>query len=135
MKPIKQEDPFGCAVACVASVLGIGYQEALNIFRYGNKKAKTTGFYCKEIVKVLENKGLKYEYSYIKSKIKKKIYQDNTIVFLRRSHRYPEGHFLCRKGNFWMDSWVNFPTKVKKAGFRKRLPEKPIYVIYPVTSI
>ncbi len=133
MRPIKQEDPFGCAVACVASVLRIDYQEALHIFRDGNRKAKTTGFYCREIVSALEKEGLKYEYKYISSRFRKKIYKPGTIVFLRRSKKYPEGHYLCRTSSKeWMDSWFNFPSEKREAGFRKRLPEKSIYLIYPL---
>ena len=132
MKLIKQENPFGCAVACVASVLGIDYQEVLNLFSGGRNKAKTTGFYCKEIVEVLENEGLRYEYKYIKPKVRKKIYQHRVIIFLRRSKKYPEGHYLCRIGKRWMDPWFNFPAEKREAGFRKRLPEKPIYLIYPL---
>ena len=135
MKPIKQENEFGCAVACAAAVLQVDYLNALKLFSDGKKKAQNTGFYCREIVDVLTDQGLRYEYKYIKPKLRKRIYKEGVIVFLRRSRRYPEGHYLCRKGNFWMDSWINFPSEKREAGFRIRLPEKPIYVIYPVSAI
>jgi len=32
MEPIRQEDGLGCAVACVAFVLKIPYQQALTLF-------------------------------------------------------------------------------------------------------
>lgn len=131
MNPVKQEDLYGCGVACVAFVLRKDYQKALDLFSEGKQKAETTGFYCKEIIKVLENEGFKYEYRYIKSKIIRKIYKQGSVVFLRRSRKYPEGHYLCRVGKLWMDSWINFPSDEVRAGFRKRLPERPIYVIYP----
>ena len=131
MNAVKQEDSYGCGVACVGFILRKDYQKALGLFREGKQKAETTGFYCKEIVKVLENEGFKYEYRYIKSKIIGKIYKQGSIVFLRRSVKYPEGHYLCRVGKMWMDSWINFPSGEVRAGLRKRLPEKPIYVIYP----
>ncbi len=132
MNPVKQEDSFGCGVACVASILNISYQKALSLFKNGERKAKETGFYCREIVEVLGRGGLKYDYKYIKPKVRKKIYESGAIIFLGRSKKYPEGHYLSRVGNMWMDSWINFPLKKQKAGFRRRLPEKPIYVIYPV---
>lgn len=135
MRPIKQEDPFGCGVACIASILGINYQTALNLFDGGKEKAKATGFYCREIVKTLGKVDLKYEYKYIKPKIRKRTYTQGAIVFLRRSKKYPKGHYLSRSENMWLDPWVNFPLEEIKKGFRKRLPEKPIFVIYPVTIV
>ena len=135
MNLIKQEDPFGCGIACVASILKINYKTALSLFLDGRRKATETGFYCREIIEALENNGLKYEYKYLKSKTRKNMYKPGAIVFLRRSKRYPDGHYLTRSDNIWLDSWINFPSEEMKSGFRKRLPEKPIYVIYPVTTI
>lgn len=132
MRPVVQEDPLGCGVACVAFMLNISYQSSLALFRRGKNKATKTGFYCKEIVKVLKNEGLHYEYKYIKNKIKKKMYKTGSIIFIKRSNNYPAGHYLCRVGNVWMDPWINFPDIERKARFRRKLPEKPIYVIYAI---
>lgn len=132
MKKVVQEDPYGCGAACLASVLAVTYQEALSLFTAGKKKAKTFGFYCREIAAALKKEGLEYEYKYIKPKIKRKIYRDGTIVFVKRSKKYPAGHYLSRIDGKWMDPWINFPEENRKAGFRKRLPEKPIYGIIPI---
>lgn len=132
MKAIKQEDPYGCGAACVASVLNISYQEVLNLFTDGRSKSREVGFYCREMVGALEKKGLTYEYRYIKKRIRNKIYRTGTIVFVQRSKRYPAGHYLARIDDKWMDPWINFPAINVKAGFRKRLPERPIYAILPV---
>lgn len=130
MKPIKQEDRLGCAVACVSFRLNISYKNSLFLFEHGKKKAKNIGFLCKEVVRALGKGELNYKYNYIKDKIRKKICQPGTIVFLRRSKKYPAGHYLCRVNNKWMDPWINFPDTKIEAGFRKKLPEKPIYLIY-----
>ena len=135
MKLVKQEGLFGCGVACVASLLNCDYKSALNLFVDGNKKAHTTGFYCRDIIKALEGENLRYEHKYIKSKTRNYIYKQGAVVFVRRSGKYPEGHYLCRLEGLWMDPWINFPSEEVKAGFRKKLPEKPIYVIYPVTTV
>lgn len=132
MKPIKQEDRLGCAVACVSFRLNISYKTSLVLFRYGKRKAKNTGFLCKEIVEALGKREFNYKYNYVKDRVKNKIYQSGTIVFLKRSKKYPAGHYLCRADNKWMDPWINFPEENRKAGFRKRLPGKPIYVIFPI---
>lgn len=130
MRLIKQEDDFGCGVACVASLLEIDYQKALSLFWNGTNRALNEGFYCREIVKALNSSRLNYEFKYIKLPTKRKIYKPCTIVFVRRSKKYPAGHYLLRTENGWMDSWINFPEKPIKAGFLKRLPEKPIYGIF-----
>lgn len=131
MKPIKQEDPFGCGVACVAFVVNSSYKDCLELFEKGKKKALEQGFVCREIIEALRSKNLIYEYRYIKTGLRKKIYRRNTIVFIKRSKRYSIGHYLVRVNSKWMDPWINFPNERIKAGFRKRLPGKPIYMIYP----
>lgn len=131
MKPIKQEDGLGCVVACVAFILKITYQETLTLFRDGKRRVKEeANFYCPELVSILNNSGLKYRYGKLRKDNESKIYQENSIVFIERGKKYPYGHFLCRHNNSWMDPWSNLPDKNIKAGFRKRLPGKPIYVIF-----
>lgn len=137
-KAVVQEDPSGCGVACVAFVLGLTYPAALKLFKKGEYKADNCGFYCQEMTEVLNNQGKDFELKYIKEKIKRKIYRDHTIIFIKRSKKYPAGHLLCRYKNIWMDPWINFQKnkniKKAEAGFRKRLPGKPIYAILPKTS-
>lgn len=134
--PIIQEDSLGCGVACVAFVIGFNYQKTLKLFKKGGHKFNNQGFYCKELAGVLNNQGRNFEYRYIKGKTRKKIYQDNVIVFIKRSKKYPLGHYLCRYKKLWMDPWINFPEnkniKETRAGFRKRLPGRPIYAIIPI---
>jgi len=136
IKPIRQEDVFGCGVACVAYICGLNYTQALNLFRNGKIKAQRSGFLCKDIVRVLKQLGKKYEYRYVTSKIKQKIYKERVIVFIKKSKKYPAGHYLCRAKDGWMDSWINFPKskdiRRARAGFRKRLPGKAIYAILPI---
>ena len=130
MNPIQQEDLFGCGVACVAFILNIEYFKAKGLFKKGKYKARNSGFYCREIVDVLKRTRPNCTYKYIKPKIKNKIYQDSAIVFIKKSKNYPFGHYLVRDKNGWMDPWINFPDENIRAGFRKRLPGKAIYVIY-----
>jgi len=130
--PISQKDNFGCGVACLAFVTNKSYGKVLN--GLGKEKAKTRGFYCRELVNYLNKIGYQAEFHYLNKKWRRKIYQDKTIVFIKRSKQYPFGHYLVRYQNFWMDSWINFQKskdiKNAKAGFRKRLPGKPIYGIF-----
>ena len=128
MELVKQENELGCGVACVAAVLGRSYKNTLRLFP--RNRAECRGFICKEIVQALNRTGLKCEYKYIKPSLKDKIYKEGTIIFVQRSKKYPEGHYLVRASKKWMDPWINFPGKDRKAGFRKKLPGKAIYIIH-----
>lgn len=130
---IVQKDPYGCGIACVAFILNKEYFETLNLTKDGSFKAKNSGFSCKDLVMILRKEQKEYRYKYISTKLKKKIYNNYTIVFIKRSKRYPSGHYLCRYNKQWMDPWLNFQVNLNinkaKSGFRKRLPSKPIYMI------
>ncbi|MDP1689514.1 MAG: cysteine peptidase family C39 domain-containing protein [bacterium] len=132
-KSITQKDEMGCGVACLAFNLNCSYNKALQLLKGDRKKAKNYGFFCKDIVAGLHRSGENYQFKYIKTKIRNQIYQNQTIVFIKRSKKYPVGHYLCRYENLWMDPWINLPKdkniKNAKSGFRKRLPGHPIYMI------
>ena len=129
-KAITQKDSMGCSIACVAFVCGKSYDSAKKQFKNAGR-AKTNGFICKEIVESLARAGKSYKYNYIKRKSK---WKEGTIVFIKRSKRYPAGHFLARAADGWMDPWIDWSEcqdiRKAKAGFRKRLPGTPIYKIY-----
>lgn len=129
---VTQEHDFGCGAACTAFVSGQSYEYA--VARLGKYKAGNKGYSCRDIVRLLNRHGKQYEYKYLKPRLKKEIYKENTIVFIARSNRYPAGHYLVRHGSEWMDPWINFYLNddVSKAesGFRRRLPGRPIYALF-----
>jgi len=131
-KPVVQKDAMGCGLACIAFVVGKSYEQIVGIA--GREKAKNRGFYCRELVAILDRSGYFYQYRYLKPRLRKIIYRDDVIVFIKRSKKYPFGHYLVRYQNLWMDPWINFPkekdVKKAKAGFRKRLPGKAIYALF-----
>lgn len=134
MKPVVQGNLFGCSLACIAFLLGKQYQEIIQLV--DKKRAQTRGFYCKDLVELFFKLGLNYEYKYLKPRFRRKIYSDDVIVFIKRSKKYPNGHYLARLNGLWMDPWINFEQSANiqnaKAGFRKRLPGKPIYGLFPI---
>ncbi|MDO8657870.1 MAG: hypothetical protein Q7K55_03965 [Candidatus Levybacteria bacterium] len=133
MKPVKQEDGLGCAVACVAFILKIPYSEALDLFDDGKRRVKgIANFYCPEIVKILKNSGLTYSWKKLSYKNIELVNGSYSIVFIKRSKSHPYGHFLARYNEKWMDPWINLPKKSIKAGFREDLPGDPTYVIYRI---
>ena len=126
MKPVKQEDSLGCAVACVAFVLKIAYQDALTLFIEGERRVREeANFYCPEIVEILNNNGLIYSWAELDENNFSVINNNLSIVFIKRSYKYPVGHFLCRYNQKWMDPWINLPNRNINAGFREILPGDP----------
>lgn len=133
MEPVGQEDGLGCAVACVAFVLKIPYQQALTLFSDGKRRVREeANFYCPEIVQILKNAGLKYAWKKLPKNISEKEFNNLSIVFIKKSKTHPYGHFLCRYNNLWMDPWINLPDINIKAGFREALPGEPTYAILPL---
>jgi len=133
MRSVVQEDYLGCSVACVAFLCEENYQSAKRKYFRGLGDAGKTGFYCRDIVKALARAGKRCQCKYVK---RKRRWKDGTIVFVRRDKKYPKGHYLVKTARGWMDPWINFsverPLKEKaRSGFRKRLPGKAIYSIFP----
>lgn len=132
MNSITQLDPLGCGAACVSFIAQKSYSEV--VATLGRDYAKHRGFYCKDLIDILAKFGFSYAYKYVKPQLKSKIYQDGVIVFIKRSKKYPAGHYLTRYKDQWMDPWVNFCADSDianaKSGFRRRLPGKPIYALF-----
>lgn len=132
MYGVTQLNSYGCGLACVAFVTERNYQVVLKLTK--KDQANSKGFTCKELVELLSTYDKEYSYKYLKPKLKKKIYQDKVIVFIKRSKKYPAGHYLVRSDGMWMDPWINFQTnksiKEAESGFRKRLPGKPTYFLF-----
>ena len=134
---ITQEDDMGCGAACIAFAVTNSYQQVVSVL--GRDKAKTVGFQLKELVDALEQYGLNYHFKHVKPKMKHVIYQDGVIVFIKRSARYPYGHYLIRHSGLWADPWFNLVTdrNIDNAvsGFRQRLPGKAQWAILPLFSL
>ena len=131
MKKVVQEQPMGCGIACVASATGKTYGQVLKIVDI--RLASGRGYYCKELVDALAKFGMKYDYKKVTEKTKLLLLRKGTIVFIARSNNYPEGHYLLRTENRWMNPWINYPTiSPAKAGFEKKLPGKAQWVLFQV---
>lgn len=130
---VTQEFDFGCGIACFAFALNLTYKES--VFLLGPEQASSPKFYVKDLAKALNDAGLNYKSKHIKPHIRAQIYCEGTIVLIRRSKRYPVGHYLIRHGGYWMDPWINlvFNKNINqaKSGFRKRLPGTPMYALMP----
>lgn len=133
MPPQKHE--FGCGAACVACVTHSSYCDVVRDL--GLQRARTHGFYCRELVESLHRRGYQYEYRHIKPALRRIVYEPGVIVFVRRSRRYPAGHYVVRTSRGWADPWINMPRNRRisaaEAGVRLRLPGLPQYALFPVS--
>jgi ABC-type bacteriocin/lantibiotic exporter with double-glycine peptidase domain len=129
MKAVVQEHPLGCGLACVACVANVSYSKVLK--RVKSNLASTRGFYLKELVQALSKLGFNYVSGKLTEKTRKHLSREGTIVFIKRSRKYPAGHYLARTKKGWMNPWINFPSIVPaKAGFHARLPGTAQWIIY-----
>ncbi len=132
-KHLVQEHASGCGVAVTAQVANITYKKALGLFHDGEFRAELRGFYCREIIRSLRKKELNYRFFYLTRRNRRKIYKNKAIVYIKKSRKYPQGHYISRSNNLWIDPWINYPSIINtKSGTRRRLPGKPIYVILPI---
>ena len=133
---IKQEYDYGCGIACFAFATNQSYRTAADYL--GTKQAQSKRFWCKDFVAALNNYGLDYTHHYLTPRLRKRIYQEGTIILIRRSKHYPAGHYLIRHCGMWMDPWINLSKdnhmENAQAGFRKRLPGQAMYALLPGTK-
>jgi hypothetical protein len=125
---IPQEDDLGCGAACLAVLLKISYKKVISLLNE-NKIDIKNGLYFKQMIDVL-NKVVGKDFYFKHLKDKKLVYKNGMIVYIKRTNKFPFGHFLIRENNMWHDSWINLPSEPIVAGFRKRLPYKPSYFMY-----
>jgi hypothetical protein len=133
-KAVTQNHGMGCAVACVASVLGVSYASALKLFDKP-ESAWGGGYYCHEIVTALARGGLSYSYRKVESRLDPALKVGGAIVFTAPSKLYPGGHYLVRLARGWMNPWVNCPEIAPAKSARvSRLPADPTYVVFPLNT-
>ena len=119
---ITQEEPFGCAISCVAFRLNLSYSDAKGLFKHPEYSSRR-GYYCDDIVEALDNGGCEgYTFAQVDDDNRKFLDVSGTIVLIRRNVKYPAGHWLIRSGDKWVNPWINFPCmKPAKSGFQKEL--------------
>jgi hypothetical protein len=133
-KAITQEHALGCAAACVASLTGKSYKQALRLFSHP-EYAFTKGYYAREICKALKKAGMTYTYQKCTPSNKNILKMRNIIVFAAKTKKLPLGHFLLKTRKGWMNPWINYPSiKPAKSGFQKTFPGKPQWVIFPAIT-
>ncbi len=136
-----QKDLSGCGIACLANLLDKSYDSIKKDFE--NKFYSIgKGIKIFDIVNYLNTHNLKYKSKIFNRNKKNKFNSsetdkfsqiENSITLIVKSKKYPVGHYLLRTKKGWVDPWFDFPSIDNvKAGIRKKLPDDPWYVLYPV---
>ena len=132
IKLVVQEEPMGCAIACVAAILNLKYSNAKKLFT-NPKHAYGRGYYCKEIIQALGKGKKNYEFKKVTEKTKDLLNRNGTFVFIGGSEKYLCGHFLVKGEKGWMNPWYNYPKIAPaKAKFQKKFPGEAQWVIYSI---
>lgn len=130
MKTITQEELMGCGIACVAVAIDKSYKSTKKLFD-NPEYASTRGYYCRELLNVLNKKFNNYNFIRVNEKNKSLLKHDGVIVFIKRSKKYPAGHYLIKTEMGWMNPWINFPNiSPAKSGFQTKLPGEAQWIIY-----
>ena len=133
MNSVTQQHSYGCGIACTAFVSDREYKSIVE--EIGETQAQDRGFYCVELVSILNQLGLEYGWKFVTDKIYSDGIDEGSIIYLKRSNLYPEGHYLARTKNAWMDPWINLnendDVSKAKSGFIDHLPYRPSFVIRP----
>ena len=112
---VRQEDEWGCGVACVAARLGISYDEARARLEHvkGNPiNMEPKGLELDPIVHVLHEANVHVVADWYADD-----FPPGTIVYISGEPPYEWGHYLLKVAQGWMDPWANMPRQQRKAGF------------------
>lgn len=129
---VAQEESMGCGIACVASRLGITYQEAIK--KSGlSERSYTRGYYCRDLVKILNEFGEKYAFKKVGLRDKELVRANGSIVFAKRGKKYLVGHWLLKTPYGWMDPWINWPSiHPSIAGYHQKFPGEAQWIVYEI---
>jgi len=131
-KTISQEMPYGCGIACFAFVADLTYKAAEQFL--GDQQAKSDRFVVKHFREELNRFGLHYESKHVRPQdiVEPK---EGMIVLLRRSKRFPVGHYLAYHEGKWMDPYINLEEdhefRDPVSGYRDILPGSVMYMLTP----
>lgn len=127
---VEQKEEWGCGVACVASFLGVPYEEARALLRKQKNgktvRAEPKGLELHHIALALQERG----YRVIADWKEADEYPQGTIVCISGKKPYDGDHYILKTRKGWMDPWHNIGLKEPcKADFRRDYPEGTEFLV------
>lgn len=131
---VSQEDEWGCAAACVASLIAVPYERAKRWLvkeKGAAVSAKHKGFEVDEIARALFKQGTKV----IADWNPPATLPDGTIVCLYSRVRFRDFHYVLKVPGGYMDPWFDLKQDKLEAKWRPALPKgTQVYVaLIPVS--
>ncbi|WP_258079282.1 hypothetical protein [Xanthomonas arboricola] len=125
---VSQKDEWGCAAACVASILDISYQRAKRLLekeKAGEIDDYPEGFEIDEIAHVLYKKDVKVVADWNPpAKL-----PSGTIVCIHSRVKYKSYHYLLKVPGGYMDPWFDLKKGIMAARLRAELPKNANLIV------
>lgn len=125
---VSQEDPWGCAAACVASLMGVPYARAKRWLEKEKGRPvseEPSGFEIDEIVNALFKRGVKLVADWNPTVP----LPDGAILCIHSRVRYRDYHYLLKAPGGYMDPWFDLKEGQMVGKVRASLPKgTKIYV-------
>ena len=124
---VSQEDKWGCGTACVASLLGVSYQEARELVEKVKGRSinsKPYGLQLDDIALALKEKKIKVIADWDPTEM-----PNGTIACITGEHPYDRDHYLLRTPHGWMDPWYDLEKNNMVAEYRERYPDDTDFLV------
>lgn len=125
---VSQEDEWGCGAACVASLLGVSYQEAKQLVETEKKRSvndKPRGLELHHIAIALQNEGVKVIADWDPATH----HPDGSIVCIGGKSRYKYEHYILKIPGGWMDPWYDLEKNNMVAKYREDYPDESYFLV------
>ncbi|WP_411851323.1 hypothetical protein ACLB90_01645 [Stenotrophomonas sp. LGBM10] len=120
-REVSQEDTWGCAAACVASLMAVPYARAKRWLEKEKGKpvgARPQGFEIDEIANALFKQGVKVVADWHPPSPP----PEGSIVCVHSPVRYRDYHYLLKVPGGYMDPWFDLKKGVMEGKLRASLP-------------
>ena len=124
---VAQEDEWGCGVACMASLLGVSYQNAKKLAEDAKGlaiNAEPGGLELHDIAIALQKAGVKVIADWDPADI-----PDGAIVCIRGKAPYADDHYILKTPSGWMDPWYNIGNNLREARSREEYPSGTYFLV------
>lgn len=130
---VRQEEDFGCGIACIAYICEIDYNEAQQSMLHPDK-AQTVGYRCKALCDALnriceEKKVEKIWRTKYVGRTRNPNIPDDSIVYINKNNKYKYGHYMVKTKYGYMNPFANLDKVNGDSRFATAKYESELYGI------
>ena len=134
-KLVKQEDDFGCGLACIAYLTNKKYRQITNLNPENLQRATTNGYRGKFLADILNSLDpeSKWKTKYCGKTLNPKI-PNNSIIYIAKNDKYKFGHYIVKTEFGFMNPFSNLTevlgdSKKSVAKFEKKICGVPVLTV------